>query len=243
LQTPENYGLHAGPLTINLDPTSPVLSIDVNIEENGNSAFFHVWVDLDNNSSFDADELIVQERVSDDVDYTFTYLTDSTVLRDVPLRARFTTSQETFIGPCDIELGETEDIDLIFQGGLAVVEWNNGPISLAANTQMLSIPISSTIEWSVTGLPNWLLAQNGLTGSPSDTALSLEVLRNEGCEVRTATLTLTGTNGMTDEIVLTQNPASPGISVSLSDTILVGPEGGDLLFSSQSIYNLMKGHY
>jgi hypothetical protein len=236
LQTPENYGLHAGPLTINLDPTSPVLSIDVNIEENGNSAFFHVWVDLDNNSSFDADELIVQERVSDDVDYTFTYLTDSTVLRDVPLRARFTTSQETFIGPCDIELGETEDIDLIFQGGLAVVEWNNGPISLAANTQMLSIPISSTIEWSVTGLPNWLLAQNGLTGSPSDTALSLEVLRNEGCEVRTATLTLTGTNGMTDEIVLTQNPASPGISVSLSDTILVGPEGGDLLFSSQSMH-------
>ena len=236
LQTPENYGIHAGPFTVNLEPTSPVLSIDGRVQENGNGGFFHVWIDLDNNSSFDADELIVQEVVASDVDFTFTHFIDSNVARGVPIRARFAITQETFIGPCDFELGETEDIDLIFQGGLPLVTWSTGSISLSATTQMLGIPINSNVDWSVAGLPNWLLASNGLDGSPSDTEFNLEVLRNEGCDERSATLILIGVNGMSDQFILTQEPASPEINVSITDTILVGPEGGDLRFTSQSMH-------
>ncbi len=235
LQTPENYGIHAGPLTINLDPASPLLSIKSKVQENGNLGYFQVWVDFDNNSSFDANELIVQERVADNVDYTFTYLIDSTVARDVPIRARFAVSQEDYIGPCEIELGETEDVDLIFQGGLPQLLWTNETFAITSEAQVVNVPISTNVNWSVSGLPTWLTTSTS-TGSSTTTEVEFQVSRNEGCDLRTATLLISGANGMSDELTVTQNPASPGVTLSLMDTVVVGPLEGVVEFSSTSLH-------
>ncbi|MFK8056420.1 MAG: BACON domain-containing carbohydrate-binding protein [Saprospiraceae bacterium] len=235
LQTAENYGIHSGQQTIVLDPASPMLSINATFDGNSNPAHFQVWIDFDNNSTFDSDELIVQERVSDGVNYSFTHPIDLTVSRGVPIRARFTVSQEIYVDPCEIELGETEDVDLVFQGGLGTVEWTNGTLSLDAPAQSIAVPLSGNVNWTVSGLPSWISAST-TSGSANDTEFNFSADRNEDCSDRTATLVIDSGNGLSDELVVTQSPAAPGISLSITDTVYVGPLEGAVQFTSESLH-------
>jgi len=240
LSNDDNYGIHPDVIAVTLDPTNARMELGLNPQPNPtggpDSMYLQIWLDQNIDNDFGSNEQLLQLKVSATTFFNADIPINTSIPRDQQMRMRITTSVDSFVDPCETEHGETEDVNIIFSDDNRTVQWANGTLELQAPAQTTTVPLTADLDWTLSGLPAWLTT-NASAGTANDDEISFSVDRNTACEARSATLVLTSSRGTVDELVVTQLPATPGITVSTMDTVVVGPLEGVVEFSSNSLHD------
>ena len=235
----ERYGVHATSPTVTLDADDATFDVAFRPSLNGSqrslNGFVQVWADFDGDGQFATTERLLQEQLPTGQTYSRTLTVPASAPRGTPVRLRTSISIEYFIDPCDIEYGETEDVNVVFADAVvASAAWDVDTLRVGPEAGTTPAALTANVDWTVSAPAEWM-SYGVSAGDPATNSVDVAVDRNTGCEARYHTVVLNA-DSASDLLIVEQAAAPAHIDLRSEADILVAASGSEHRVSATSLH-------
>jgi hypothetical protein len=121
--------------------------------------------------------------------------------------------------------GVSETVTVTQEGATAWLDVSPNSSNVTSASGSATFSVSGNVDWSVSADGSWLTATK-----TDESTISVSFDENASAISRAANITVTGTGGVSEIVILTQEGVNPWLDVT-PDSLIVGPEAGSGKFS------------